>query len=348
MATWSVAFPARTQYALVLGVSETSSDSANNQSTVTFTLYIDPPSPAGGAYDLGTSSSYSVTINGTTYTGNYAYDFRSSTSNLVLRTGTRPSTHATNGSKTITVYASTAAATPLGSASIGAQSLPLTDFTRVPTTPGTPTLSRTGSSVTATTTGSTFYGSGGYYSWNYNLDGGSWSTPSGSSSSITFDAGSSTATINVRVYAQDSEGGSAASGTATIAGAPASISTTRTGRNVTVVAGNSTGTGIDNYYVQYSTDSGSTWSTAVAMTSQSYTYNALTPAFTYIFRVYSHNSIGNSTYTTASGLFVPAGGSRWNGTAWSPTSIAKRWNGSAWVDITIAKRWNGSAWVDLS
>jgi hypothetical protein len=74
----------------------------------------------------------------------------------------------------------------------------------------------------------------------------------------------------------------------------------------------------------------------------------LTVAQTYVFRVYAVGDGTNTSYTTSAGIFVPAGGKRWDGSAWNSASTGKRWDGSAWVDLGTAKRWDGSNWVDLS
>jgi hypothetical protein len=93
---------------------------------------------------------------------------------------------------------------------------------------------------------------------------------------------------------------------------------------------------------------GSGWSSAVAMVGQVYNYTNLEPAKTFTFRVYSVNSTGNSAPTVSGAIFIPAGGKRWDGSAFVATSTVKRWDGSAWADVLTAKRWNGSAWIDLS
>jgi hypothetical protein len=84
------------------------------------------------------------------------------------------------------------------------------------------------------------------------------------------------------------------------------------------------------------------------MSGQTYTYTGLTAGLTYRFRTYAVNATGNSTFTTAADLFVPAGGRRYDGTAWNSTATAKRFDGTNWVDLTIAKRFDGTSWVDLS
>jgi hypothetical protein len=125
------------------------------------------------------------------------------------------------------------------------------------------------------------------------------------------------------------------------------ISVWSVGRSAHVLVtppGDDGGTGVDQYTVQYSKDGGG-W------TGDRYggstVYDNLLPG-TYTFRTWCHNAVGYSPATYSSALVIKAGGKRYNGTSFNPTTIARRWNGSAWVDLTTAKRWNGSAWVDLS
>jgi hypothetical protein len=170
----------------------------------------------------------------------------------------------------------------------------------------------------------------------------------------TFGTAATTQPYYFQTAAANSEGfgsWSASSFSAGVPSAPSSISTTRTARDVLVAIGSSSsngGTPVTAYYVQYSTNSGSTWSTAQLVTGGSYTYTGLTAGLTYRFRSYSTNATGSSAFATSSDLFVPAGGKKWDGSVWASTTTAKRWDGSAWADLVTAKRWNGSAWVDLS
>jgi hypothetical protein len=165
--------------------------------------------------------------------------------------------------------------------------------------------------------------------------------------------GTSTQIYYFQTRAVSSEGAGPWSATATSAGlpsAPASITLNRTARNVTVNVGTSASTGgstITGYFVQYSTNGGSTWSTAQATTAGSYTYTNLTAGLTYAFRAYATNAVGNSA-TVSTSIFVPAGGKRFDGTSWASTATAKRYDGSTWVDLTIAKRFDGTVWADLS
>lgn len=134
--------------------------------------------------------------------------------------------------------------------------------------------------------------------------------------------------------------------------APASCTVSVSGRNATVTSGNADVTNrpaIIRYEVERTNNDGVTWSGTVnTMTSQQFTYTSLDGGKNYKFRVRAVNSEGNGAWTESASTFIPAGGRRWTGSTWEPTTIAKRWNGSAWVDLTVAKRWSGSAWVDLS
>jgi hypothetical protein len=354
MATFSDAFSARTTHFLELVMVENSTNSAANTSSVTGVLQINPPSDSGSWNGYSDQNSYSFTFNGTTYTGNYTFDFRTNRSTQVLKSVTATITHNADGTKTVTGSGSSTSGT-LGSASIGTSSFTLTDFVRLPSAPASPTLTRNsaGTSITVVSAVASSPVTPSNYDLRWSYDGSTWTTVTGIGTDrthvITVDA---TSTVYVQTRAISSEGTGPWSSSATVVGiptAPTSINAVRTSRNVTVTAGSATGTGITGYSVQYSTDAGSTWSTAQAMTSQSYTYTNLTPALTYLFRVYATNSIGNSAFTTtATGVFVPAGGKRYDGATFTPTTVARRWDGSAWTDITIARRWNGSSWVDLS
>lgn len=351
MTTWSDAFSARTTHYLELVLTESSLDSANNTSVVTATLQINPPSDSG-SYNLNSGdNSYSLTFDGTTYTGNYTFDFRTNRTTKVLKTVSKTVTHNADGTKSVSAYGSSTAS-PLGSASITTKTLTLTDFTRLPSAPATPTLTRTstGTSVTVTSAVASSPVTITQYDLRWSYDNATWTTVSsiGTDRTATLTV-TSTATVYVQTRGVSSEGDGAWSGSSSIVGvptAPASIDTARTGRNVTVTAGSATGSGITGYSVQYNDGSG--WSTPVVMVSQSHTYTNLPGSKTYTFRVFASNAIGDSAYTTSGALFVPAGGKRYNGTAFVDTATAKRWDGVAWVEITTAKRWSGSAWTDLS
>ena len=155
---------------------------------------------------------------------------------------------------------------------------------------------------------------------------------------------------------------------------PAEDPTLKVGRSVTIEYSqdsNGYGNNILGYYLQFSTDDGSTWhgwnndtKTRILngenqVFGGSFTYQLLTPALTYKWRVYAKNSVGSGDQTrvTPTGTFVSSGGRRYipETSQWKPTEIAKRYGieGASkdqtvkWWDIVTAKRWNGTSWEDL-
>lgn len=139
----------------------------------------------------------------------------------------------------------------------------------------------------------------------------------------------------------------------TVPTAPASITVTKSGASVTVTCTASSSNGgntITSYNVRYSKDGGA-YTSGVAMTSQSYTYNGLTPGSSYVFQVYSTNADGNSAGRTATAVTIIAPLKLYDTNtagAWEFATTAKRFNGTTWVNVSVAKRYNGSAWVDIT
>ena len=135
--------------------------------------------------------------------------------------------------------------------------------------------------------------------------------------------------------------------------APASATVAVSGRNATVTSGVADVTNrpaIIRYEVERTSNDGVTWLGSVETMdgSRQFTYVGLDGGKSYKFRTRAVNADGNGAFTESALTFIPAGGKRWNGSAWVVTTTAKRWTGSAWTDIQTAKRWSGSAWVDLS
>lgn len=181
------------------------------------------------------------------------------------------------------------------------------------------------------------------------------------------------------------------------------LAISKIGRNVTIDAqassndfGNTinTANAAQGYFVQYQsalTQNGTygyngvdgAWSPAVKMSNQTdfvHTYDLLPAALWYKFRAYAANTVvndknGAKTYypnnsgtlanfnTTASGLFVSAGGRRYRQTSesnpntYQPTETAKRYGVEGapplsqtvkYWDLTNAKRFNGTTWTDLT
>lgn len=358
MALWNDAFSTRTTHFLELVLTEVSTDAGSNTSNVTATLQINPPSDSSSWNLYTTQNSYSLTFEGQTYTGSFTFDFRTNRATKVLKTVTKTVAHGTDGTGSASAYGSASSST-IGSASISTKSIGLSDFARVPSTPGIQSHTRTNNAGTVNVTSGTanFYGSGGYYQWMWSYDNANWNGPYNLDGSRNGSASvSNTSTVYVVTRAVDSEGISGWSnvyGTSVTAGvptAPQAINATRTARNIAInITGSASngGSTITGYKVQYNDGSG--WSTAVSMSGTTYTYTNLPAAKTYTFRTFAENAVGDSAFTTtATGIYVAAGGKRWDGSTFSSTTTAKRWDGSAWTDITTAKRWTGLAWTDLS
>jgi hypothetical protein len=174
---------------------------------------------------------------------------------------------------------------------------------------------------------------------NHNADGSGSYTISGSSSMSGWGSASTgSATLTLTNFVR-------------VPNAPASISVTTSTRTATVTSGVATvsGPAVTSYEVQRTPPDSTTFSGTIStMTSRQFTYTNLDGGKTYRFRVRARNSEGAGPWRESGNIFVPAGGKRWTGSAWTPTATAKRWNGSSWVDISTAKRWNGSAWIDLT
>lgn len=111
--------------------------------------------------------------------------------------------------------------------------------------------------------------------------------------------------------------------------------------------------GTATYYISYSNNGGSTWSSDITISGNARTYTfaagTLTYGLNYKFRMKASNSDGTSAYTTTtSDTFLPAGGKRFDGSTWNATGTAKRFDGTSWITLATAKRFNGTSWVDLS
>lgn len=111
--------------------------------------------------------------------------------------------------------------------------------------------------------------------------------------------------------------------------------------------------GTATYYVAYSSNGGSTWSSDVTISgnARSYTFAAGTLEFgkTYKFRMKASNTDGTSAYTsTTLDTFLPIGGRKYDGTTWPAMATAKKHDGTNWNTFTIAKRHDGTNWVNLS
>lgn len=347
---------------------EASTNAGANTSNIGWALYIVPDPAYYNAYNLNSNAgSWSVSINGYGFSGNYNYDFRYTDSAKLIAhsdwSGQAVQGHNTNGSGSSSGSAS-ASDGLLGSASAGG-SCGLTDFVRLPTTPSYSSgPTRTVRTVSMTLSPVTNYGSSLNYYVDYSKNGGGYTgqqaNPSRTFSFTNLDLGAS---YVFRGYAADSEGtgGSVTSSVSipNVPSAPASCSvTTPAGRSVTVTSGSAAGNGatVTAYYAQQSSDNGVTWKSAAGtlngsdlMTAQSITYSNLLGGATYKFRVYAVNEMGSGATTTSASTFVPSGGKRYNGSSFVNASTASRRNESntAWVPMTITKKYVNGAWTDF-
>ena len=138
----------------------------------------------------------------------------------------------------------------------------------------------------------------------------------------------------------------------TVASAPGIGTPTVNKQAVTVTYTNSLDNGgdtITSYKMQYSSDNGSTWSTAVTVTGGTNTFN-LASDTTYKFRVYAVNGVGNGSASVSTAVTTdPAVRGRvYESGAWRDLTVGKRYNGSAWVELTVFRRYNGTSWQDLT
>lgn len=138
----------------------------------------------------------------------------------------------------------------------------------------------------------------------------------------------------------------------TVATAPGIGTPSVDGQDVTVTYTNSSSTGgsaITEYKMQYSSNNGSTWSTAVTVSANTHTFTGLADDTTYKFRVYAVNGVGNSAASVSTAVTTdPAVRGRvYENGSWRDLTIGKRYDGSAWVELTAFRRYDGTSWVDL-
>ena len=153
---------------LRLIVTQASQNIPANQSTVNWELHLYCYN--GASYNLSPPTSYSVTINGTAYTGTYTFDFRSYSDKLIA-SGSTVVTHDADGTKTISVsgYTAHTGTGAIGGPITASGSFALTTIPRATTPTVSPTSGNTGSAYTITHTPAS---SSFYHDVAYSLDGG--------------------------------------------------------------------------------------------------------------------------------------------------------------------------------
>lgn len=174
---------------LVLTATESSTNSSGNTSVVSWTLELDPTSNYNSYNLYANQNSYSVWINGVQISGNYTFDFRTNTtSNRTIASGTQTITHNADGSKTISIDA-TSTSTTLGTANTSATNLVLTDFVFVPSAPAKPgaVLATDRSKITVTSGVATSAVTPSDYEMRYSTNNGSTWTPSSGGTSMGTD-----------------------------------------------------------------------------------------------------------------------------------------------------------------
>jgi hypothetical protein len=174
MAQWSDAFSTG-KATLYLNVTETSSDAGANTSVVTFSLTV---TGNNASYNFNTGSTWSMIINGTSYSGTWTYDFRADNTKTLKGSTTQSIPHDANGSKTINVYATAYGNSTIGTAEITTKSLVLTDHSRPPSAPAAPTLALNSSNPMAIDITSAVADSAvatDDYNYRYSTDNASWS-----------------------------------------------------------------------------------------------------------------------------------------------------------------------------
>jgi hypothetical protein len=124
MTTWSDAFSTG-KATLYLDVTESAVNKLDNTSTVSFTLRV---VGNNASFNLNSGSTWSVVIDGTTYSGTWTYDFRSDNT-VTLKTGTKTITHGGDGSKSILVSGTAYGNSTIGTGTITSKSFALTSFT---------------------------------------------------------------------------------------------------------------------------------------------------------------------------------------------------------------------------
>ena len=189
----------------------------------------------------------------------------------------------------------------------------------VPLAPTIGTATVSGLTASVPFTGPTDFGDAAITSYTATSTPGSI-TGSGASSPISVSGLSANTSYTFAVTATNSFGTSLASSssnsitTADFPGAPTSVSASDPAGNNDGYAlvswsapASNGGSAITDYIVQYSSNSGSTWTTFSdgTSTSTSATVTGLTLNTAYIFRVAAVNAVGIGSYSTASASFTP-------------------------------------------
>lgn len=159
-------------YTTRLTVTETATSTPNNTSTVTFSLTLIKNSGTG--LWNNDSCSWSININGTSYSGTFTYDFRDYSSLTLKSSTTQTITHDGDGSKKIAVSASVNMDnTPYVYTMSPSGELTLTTIPRASdVSVSNYSIANTTGSLSATITSKANF----YHKWRWKLGSGSWSS----------------------------------------------------------------------------------------------------------------------------------------------------------------------------
>lgn len=221
MASWKSNF--NSSYELELIVTQESQNIANNTSVVRARLIMRRLAGSGN-YSYDQVSTYSMVIDGTTYSGKFAFDFRNGVTTKELRNITKTVTHNSNGSKSISVSATSRADLVVpATATISAKSFGLTTIPRA----STASLSGATATGSAITVSISRKATSFTHNVQYRVGSGSWinvATAATTSASFTVPHtaiaanGSATITVQVQTKSGSTNIGSVITLTRTVAG----------------------------------------------------------------------------------------------------------------------------------
>ena len=283
------------------------------------------------------SSTFFLTINGTKVTDTNGYTYPDDNAWHTIMSSAVTVAHNTNGSKSITISAGGVNSGTTWLTSSVSGTAVLEDYVRLPSAPSLVSLTRSvdGTAVTASYSGSTFYGTGGAYRYYWSYDASSWNGPVSSGVSATVAA---TSLVYVRGEAFDTEGSSATSTNSSYIGAPATRTDFRTGYlNTTVTPTTSSTialdwsgstTDVERYRVSYKRAIDSVWTdSGYSGLTSAYEVTGLSQNTIYDFRVSAENTTNNlvSGYATLSSATVPSTPTTLSVTSFTSSEVALNW-----------------------
>lgn len=311
MAMFAAVYPSKTSWQLQLDVSESALDAVLNQSYVSWALYIyrgnsdTPYNNAGSAYSVsapgGVAGTFGAYRFGATGTGT-DYSATPVGGRVLIASGGAVVAHNADGSGSVTVSASHAAAATLGTGSIGSSTFALTTLTQVPAVPSSVALAYT-SDTQATLTWVDLSASNGAPTScqiQTSVNGAAFTQVASIAPATSLVI---TAAANQKIIAQiratNSAGSSAYSASSgavyTTPAAPSAVSAAKSGADIVVGWANNVGFSEYQTVVWHGTMVGSTitWDgsalAAVATGLTSYTHVAPNSAQIHVYRVQAKN-----------------------------------------------------------